>query len=157
MTISYVGTSGSEEADVLSYIVPMHCPTSDQGCVAHKEKVSILATSVLPTAAGREKLVEIKRAQKFKQHVGRPAESEGTCAKTGLQWINEAITERRQINIQNLSGVTDEATTHLSNLPTVRVSKGESEYTSCPPCVYNTHTSFYCNTSNCCAMLCTVT
>ena len=53
MTISYVGTSGSEEADVLSYIVPMHCPTSDQGCVAHKEKVSILATSVLPTAAGR--------------------------------------------------------------------------------------------------------
>lgn len=61
MTISYVGTSGSEEADVLSYIVPMHCPTSDQGCVAHKEKVSILATSMLPTAAGREKLVEIKR------------------------------------------------------------------------------------------------
>ena len=157
MTISYVGTSGSEEADVLSYIVPMHCPTSDQGCVAHKEKVSILATSVLPNSCWQRKASRNKKGLKFKQHVGRPAESEGTCAKTGLQWINEAITERRQINIQNLSGVTDEATTHLSNLPTVRVSKSESEYTSCLPCVYSTHRSFYCNTSNCCAMLCTVT
>ena len=55
--------------------------------------------------------------------MGRPAESEGTCAKTSLQWINEAITERRQINIQNLSGVTDEATTHVSNLATVRASQ----------------------------------